>query len=397
MTRVILPKWIKELYGSVNKGRLAFRRWKGRVVLEIDPSPSYTRTTAQDKVRNLFKQAIQEWNKLTPEEKEQYDKLAQKYQLTGYQYFIGQYIAENYIPPTELQPLVEITITEQSGQDLTDFQVLLQVSNDPNFFSAVGTDPTKLEIRAEDKTTLLPFYVEEWDNNNYNAKIWIKIPSIPANGTKKVYLYSNPDRTTPLSDPEAVFDFYDDFNDLSKWTEVKDGNSYIAVNNGLLEIHNDGSNRAYARSNQQFNAPYVLEVKAKMVYSMQVEIHWDGVFSEKSDAIYNGYDCPIFAKWRSPTYLQITKWVNGTPTVLSDYQYSLNTEWHIYKILAKTNGIEVYLDGSKILETGDTTFTSGYIGLSGVELDSGIVAYYDWVRIRKYASPEPSVSYTILT
>jgi len=289
---------------------------------------------------------------------------------------------------------IPITITEQSGNDLTNYSVriVLNETNFPYWNHIATTDGSDIYFTDAGGSPLY-YWIENFDPINKTATIWVNVTSIPANSNITIYMYYGGDNPySSYNDPEQVFDFYDDFEDLSNWTEVKDGNSYIAVNNSLLEIHNDGSNRAYARSNQQFSAPYVLEVKAKMVYSMQIEIHWDGVFSGKTDAIYNGYDCPIFAKWRSPTYLQIAKWVDGSATVLSDYQYSLNTEWHIYKILAKTNGIEVYLDGSKILETTDTTFTSGYIGLSGVELDSGIVAYYDWVRIRKYTEPEPTFS-----
>ena len=61
-----------------------------------------------------------------------------------------------------------------------------------------------------------------------------------------------------------------------------------------------------------------------------------------------------------------------------------------YDVIVKTTGIEVKFDGVKILETTDTTFTSGYIALSARESPATINAYYDDFFIRKYIDPEPS-------
>ncbi|MCD6261040.1 MAG: hypothetical protein J7J28_04580, partial [Thaumarchaeota archaeon] len=148
MTRIRLPAWLKEVYGKINKGVVVFRRWKGRIVLEVDPSPSYTRTALQDSIRKFFKNCIQQWHQLSEAEKEQYNQEARKYGLTGYQYFIKQCMS-HWAPAPE--QYIEITITEQSGQDLTDYQVLLVVQNDQAFFDFVQ-DPTYIEIYDSDKT-----------------------------------------------------------------------------------------------------------------------------------------------------------------------------------------------------------------------------------------------------
>jgi len=397
MTKLRLPPWILEIYGSVNKGRIAFRRFRKTIVLEVDPSPSYTRTTAQANVRDTFKQAVQAWNSLTDEEKEQYNREASKYNLTGYQYFISQYMKEHLAPPTELQPAVEVTITEQSGQDLTDYQVLLVVNNDSAFFDAVGTDPTKLEIRAEDKTTLLDFYIEEWDTTNNNAKIWIKIPSIPANGTVKAYIYSNPDRTESLSDPNQVFDFFDDFEgtelDTNKWATGRwaGTESYsVVVNNGYVEIYSGSQTTAGIVSKQAFYLPFIIEGKWKYVSGNQI---FTGIthVSGGSDQDW------LRVMYDDAEEFRYQKREAGTITTYESISRALPTTMTPFKwIITKTDAY-YYENGEQVntVTTQDRYSTEAlYIQL--FTWDNG-KAQWDMIRVRKYASPEPTVSYTILT
>ncbi|MGF3497993.1 MAG: hypothetical protein ACQXXC_10290, partial [Methanolinea tarda] len=71
---------------------------------------------------------------------------------------------------------------------------------------------------------------------------------------------------------------------------------------------------------------------------------------------------------------------------------NLDTNWHDYSIKTSQNGISVFLDGSKILSTTDSTRTTGYIGFSARETPNAINAYYDTVRVRKWIDPEPTHS-----
>jgi len=396
MTKLKLPPWIQELYGSINKGRLAFRRFRKTIVLEVDPSPSYTRTTAQANVRDTFKQAVEAWKALTPEEKEQYDREASKYNLTGYQYFISQYMKEHLAPPPPLEPAVEITITEQSGTDLTDYQVLLVVNNDPSFFNALGDDPTKLEIRAEDETTLLDFYIEEWDPTNYNAKIWIKIPSIPANGTVKAYIYSNPDRTTPLSDPESVFDFFDDFEgtalDTNKWTQT---GGTVTLSNSVISIYSGtAGTKASIYSNATFRYPIILEMRFYIEKGGAGESgHGKGIGLSNEDIETSTKDTALFA-WFSGDNKFLTQTANdGTVTNITTT--TSFGSWGIGKIeWIDATKVRFYFNDSLVNEH-TTNIPDEPIPAIIYSTGLGYI-HVDWIRIRKYASPEPSVSYTIL-
>jgi len=287
-----------------------------------------------------------------------------------------------------------IRITENSGNVLTDYQVKI-VLNDTNFtdWDKVQSDGSDIFFLDENGNPLY-FWIEEFDKTAKKATIWVKVPQIPANGETTIYMcyggMENP--FSSYHDLENVFDFFDDFADLTKWTEIKDGNSYIKVDNGVLQIYSDGMNRAYARTNTQFNAPFILEVKAKRVENIAIVVHWDGVIAGDYDNINNGYYAPRYRTWDPTPLFQIEKFENNVRIPLNDYEYDLDYNYHIYKVVCKNDGIDIYFDGSLILSTTDTTFTNGYIGLSGRERPAGKVAEYDWVRVRKYVDPEPSIS-----
>ena len=84
----------------------------------------------------------------------------------------------------------KITITEQSGNDLTYYQVLIEL-NSTNFdFSHAQTNGE--DIRFTDANgNLLDYWIEEWDAVNEKARIWVEVPSIPANSEIEIYCYSD--------------------------------------------------------------------------------------------------------------------------------------------------------------------------------------------------------------
>ena len=101
----------------------------------------------------------------------------------------------------------KITISEQSGSDLTDYLVLIELNNTNFDFSrsrANGED-----IRFTDANgNLLSFWIEEWDSVNKKAKIWIRVPAIPANSETIIYMYYGNNEIASASNGEATFEFF---------------------------------------------------------------------------------------------------------------------------------------------------------------------------------------------
>ena len=104
----------------------------------------------------------------------------------------------------------KITITEQSGSDLTDYQVLIELNSSNFDFSHAQTNGE--DIRFTDASgNLLDYWIEEWDAVNQSAKIWVKVPHVPANGTAEIFMYYGNPELASASNPDETFLFYDDF------------------------------------------------------------------------------------------------------------------------------------------------------------------------------------------
>jgi len=105
----------------------------------------------------------------------------------------------NYIRPIQIKG---------SNKDLRDYQVKI-VLNRSNFpFEKCRPDGGDIRFR-DDTGKSLPYWVQSWGSQE--AVIWCKVPFIPARRTKVIWvIYGNPKAET-CSDPEEVFDFFDDF------------------------------------------------------------------------------------------------------------------------------------------------------------------------------------------
>ncbi|MDA2921746.1 DUF2341 domain-containing protein [Patescibacteria group bacterium AH-259-L07] len=106
-----------------------------------------------------------------------------------------------------------ITITNVSSQNLSDYEVDITIAFDPR----MNTDFSDLRFTDNDGTTLLN---HGWDidekgldvkENGVSARATVKVPSIPANATKTIYLYyDNPSAasTANLSQTLTWFDHF---------------------------------------------------------------------------------------------------------------------------------------------------------------------------------------------
>jgi len=110
----------------------------------------------------------------------------------------------------------EITITERSGQNLTDYQIMI-ILNDTNFdFTHAQTNGA--DIRFTDTNgNLLDYWIEEWDTVNESAKVWVKVPTIPANGTTKIWMYYGNSKAPSKSNGFNTFELFENFDTAPVW------------------------------------------------------------------------------------------------------------------------------------------------------------------------------------
>lgn len=379
--------------GSFKRADLTFQTRKGRIVLEDKPTQLYRRTEAQDRIRTAYRQCCDVWKQLSEEEKEAWREEGRRRGITAFNAFLSNCIKQKLTAQTTAFHYKVIIDNTQNSNDLTDYPVLLIVTNDRTFFNTFSNNHKYLEAYDSDRQTAISFFVEEWDTTNYNAKIWFKIPLISANSTKAIYLKANFNRTASLSNPNAVFDFYDDFNDLSNWRVVRIGGSgYAKVKDGSLKLYSTYTNTTVDAQVALQN----VRIDAKVRVVRNTECLSIGV----SDGLYasygwlsNGYSY-FWNGWPTETDRQrIVKLVNGTATFLATTAngFLQNNVEYILSVIYASPILKMLNDDIVILTTSDSTFASrSYLCL----MVWGTSEYWvDWIRVRKYTSPEPTTSY----
>jgi len=155
---------------------------------------------------------------------------------------------------TSLQYRLNITVTNEVGVDLTNYQIPILISSIKGLSSSVLTQlftntqtdgnsdiyRVKVAIDLYDENgNRIPFWVEYWDTSNQEALIWIK-DSINAGQSKTYSLYFG--SGTPVKGynyEDGLFIFFDDFEDGTwndKWIQVEqsptESNGELRINGG---------------------------------------------------------------------------------------------------------------------------------------------------------------------
>lgn len=157
-----------------------------------------------------------------------------------------------------LQYRINLTIQNDVGIDLDDYQIPLLISAEKGFTQEIlnfifsNTQTTNdqdvfrkgVAIEIYDSSgNPVPFWIEYWDPTNKRALIWIR-DSIPNGGRKTYSLYFG-SGTPTKGNGEYVFIFFDDFEDstwIDKWEVVdvtpiqSNGELYIQGGNEILAV-----------------------------------------------------------------------------------------------------------------------------------------------------------------
>ena len=99
----------------------------------------------------------------------------------------------------------DVTITEQSGGALTDYQVELSLTAS-SFHASYSWSANGDDIRLLDTndSTEMDFFIESWDSVAQTATIWVKM-SLMANQTKTFYLYYGNTEASNVSNAGVTF------------------------------------------------------------------------------------------------------------------------------------------------------------------------------------------------
>jgi len=286
----------------------------------------------------------------------------------------------------------KITIPNNTTTDLTDFQVAIELDDTWDGWGLVKSDGSDIRVTDAGGSTLLPHWIEEFDATNKTARIWVRVPSIPANGSVDVYLYYGNPNATDASDGSAVFEFFDDFDgsslDTSKWESARwtgSGAYSASVKEGYVEIYSASDTAAGVVSKQSFQFPFIEEFKWKFIQGTEGwAVITQTAGGSDSDWVRHGY---VITK----TEYYYQKRTSGTITTYTHFGRSAPSNWVVGKIIWEANNSAYYEDGALVHSGTQDRYSSGSNYLEFLTWNGGKINI-DWVFVRKYAEQEPTVT-----
>jgi len=129
------------------------------------------------------------------------------------------------------------------------------------FFQTVRPGGGDVRFTDSDQTTRLPYWMEEFTSNENikRMKAWVKVPEIPATGTKTIYMYYGNPNAVSEGNGDATFIFFDDFPgtavDTTKWAVGGD----VTVADGIVTLFRTGGVDA-----KIYNGNYNYPVRLRM-------------------------------------------------------------------------------------------------------------------------------------
>ena len=85
-----------------------------------------------------------------------------------------------------------IVVSNPAGTTLTDYQVMITLDNTFDFTKA-NPDGSDIRVTDADGVTLIPYWIESWNPDTQEARVWVKIPTIPIGGSTAFLYFGNPD------------------------------------------------------------------------------------------------------------------------------------------------------------------------------------------------------------
>jgi len=286
-----------------------------------------------------------------------------------------------------------ITITENSGDRLDDYQVLLELDSDNFDFSKVRSDGRDIRFYDEDDDEL-DYWIEELDPYLEIAKIWVKVPEIPAYEETKMKIYYGNNNAYGESDGDKTFDFFDDFEDDSlnraKWNT--NAENVISVDNGILYMTGDWDfHQYYIYSDERLRTPVVVEARARLSCyqcGSDLEIGFvqnRGDHHRSSEAIFAGCDHD-----NSPRSKYI--YYRGNE-ILSSKQDVRTTDWFNIRLEYTDDKVKFWDSFTQGSQTYINDMNNPfYLALAGDTDNHNNEDSIDWIFVRNYASREPTVT-----
>jgi hypothetical protein len=293
-----------------------------------------------------------------------------------------------------------IAITELSGSNLTDHQVKIELNYEPG----MQVDFSDIRFIDSDNTVLLSYWCESFVPST-SAIFWVKLSSLPASGTVTVYVYYGNPTAASTSDGWNTFEFFDDFSaGLGQWTIDAENTDkvYISASAGNSSPslrHDPDSSQT---KNSYFDTRLITKDYRMLDGIIEYEVYLAGTqriihqlgWRVQSLNFENGYCWRLQTSNADGGHLRFTGKALWSTFGTAFNNVSANT-WHSVKEVVSGSTYAGYVDGGGAYSgTNNVKLTEDYLvsHVHGVSLNASSYVLVDNIRVRKYASLEPSCS-----
>ncbi|MEM5794118.1 MAG: DUF2341 domain-containing protein [Candidatus Aenigmatarchaeota archaeon] len=303
-----------------------------------------------------------------------------------------------------------------NSNGLTDYQVRIVL--DTQALISQGKMQSDCEdIRFKDDDKFLSYWLESGCNTSQTI-IWVKVPSIPASSKKTIYLYYGNSEMSSASNPEETFDFFEDFAgtslNLSKWNvteySTQNCNKYYEVRDGKLHVYSWSQDPVLDQScpgpcgytfttSDIETSNFIVEVLAN--YSNLDYCRGFGSVIAPILVDNQSHYWGIGINLQGDNYVAINWWEDGASGSSNPSDYTNAIENFTYTKLGESVTLMMignYFATRNPVGIFELPFKLQLVSNAGACWWScdGIIsydAYWDFVRIRKYSYPEPTISF----
>jgi len=310
---------------------------------------------------------------------------------------IAQFSIAQDLSKWKYQQLLAIENTSAT-HPLIDYQVGFTLNTKALIKSGkMKADGSDIRLIAEDGKQTICHWIEG-SIGTKETRIWLKIDRVEQYSTQQVYLlYGNP-QAQAISDPECVFNLFEDFNqaalDRQKWDTF--GNGELKIEQGVAHIQAADADHLL-RTKQAFDMPIIAEAFLTKAEGKRITLS----IIQDAAPLWAGYTLS-WDGWDREMYLNVTdtetspcggfsffKDLFGMPATNPEGQWSI--AW-----LTKNQVFAQWPEGS--LNEGNTLLhfkpLKVAIGVTacsdGLDFEGNMEV--DWIRIRKLALNPPNVS-----
>jgi uncharacterized repeat protein (TIGR01451 family) len=287
-------------------------------------------------------------------------------------------------------------IISNSGNQLDNYQVLVKLDSNNFDFNQADNNGWDMRFTKSDGTTLIDYWIESWDSTKPLAYIWVEVPLLKV-GNNTIYLYYNNLGASDNSNGTVTFDFFDD-----KWCQfpgsgcsitepqwnVLDGAPTVS-NGNLVLIDNSGISTIFDQTHPKY---LYKAVGFKANFGLGDGHEWGGFIDGAGGPRTIIRDLPPPSFDAHNIFLQ--NYVNG---------YNNNqlggTNWHnaphIYEVRWREGQSVGDVDHGTSIITSTLSTQVPTIELPATfysSLGSNTTLLVDWVYVREYRYPEPTVA-----